>query len=309
MTENGIELYKKYRPTKFSELVGQDEAVRMLVDLGKRNNIPHAILLTGPSGCGKSTTARILRTKLNCSKMDYTEINAADFRGIDTVREIRQRMGLAPIAGNCRIYVMDEGHSLVSLAQDSLLKLLEDTPQHVYFILCTTDPQKLKTTIRTRCTEIKFKNLNEQDSAKLVRNIAAKENIKLSDEVVKKLVDIAEGSARKLLVLLHAIAGMTIVEEQLAAIQDAAHERQGIELARLLIYPGGSFAKAAAIIKELNEEPETVRWIVLTYARKVLLDGGKLAPRAYDVINAFRDNFYDSKLAGLAAACYESFLK
>src|SRR5690606_3369465 len=109
-------------------------------------DIPHAMLFTGPSGCGKTTLARILRVKLRCSDNDFQEINAADFRGIDSIRSMRQQVGAAPLGGDSRIWLIDEAHSMTADAQNAFLKLLEDTPRHVYFFLATTDPQKLKKT-------------------------------------------------------------------------------------------------------------------------------------------------------------------
>ena len=99
------ELYKKHRPASFDNVIGQDEAVRSLSEFVKNNKIPHAILFTGPSGVGKTTLARILKDHLGCGDPDFQEINTADFRGIDTVREIRQRMGLAPMFGKSRVWL------------------------------------------------------------------------------------------------------------------------------------------------------------------------------------------------------------
>ena len=136
------ELYRKYRPTSFKQVVGQEEAIRTLTELGKRKAIPHAILFTGPSGVGKTTLARILQRKLKCVGNDFVEMNAANDRGVGIIRSIQNKVGLAPMLGSCRIWLMDEAHQLTSDAQSAFLKLLEDTPSHVYFMLATTDPQK-----------------------------------------------------------------------------------------------------------------------------------------------------------------------
>lgn len=300
-----LELYKKYRPKTLEQLLGQDGAVKALNTLIEKKKIPHSILITGPSGCGKTTIARILRRKVHCGETDFTEVNCADFRGIDMVREIRQRMMLAPISGKSRVWLIDEVHQLTPAAQDAFLKLLEDTPRHVYFILATTDPHKLKATIKTRCHDIAVKALSAKVLEQLVLRTAEAESIELADEVVDSLVAHSEGSARKVLVLLHSVLDIEDSEEQLQAIESSDVKAQAIEVAKLLMNPRTQWSAIAKVLKGLDDEAEAVRWLVLGYASSVLLGGGKMAPRAYVIINAFRDNFFDSKKAGLAAACYE----
>ena len=153
------ELYKKHRPKNLKRVFGQSVAIGTLKPLIEAKQVPHSLLLTGPSGCGKTTLARILVKELKCAKADFMEVNCADFRGIDTVRDIRTRMMQAPIGGDCRVWLIDEAHMLTSAAQTAFLKMLEDTPDHIYFFLATTHPQKLLKTIKTRCTEIKLKEM------------------------------------------------------------------------------------------------------------------------------------------------------
>lgn len=300
------ELFKRYRPKKLKSLIGQEAAIASLSKLVEAKKIPHAILLSGPSGSGKTTIARILKTELNCGDHDFQEMNCADFRGIEDVRDIRRQMGFRPISGDSRIWLMDEIHRTTTDAQNSLLKMLEDTPDHVYFILATTDPQKLLKTILTRCTEIKLKALTNAALLTLIGRVAEKESIAISDDVANEIAEAAEGSGRKALVILEQIAQLGTDEEKLAGIKiSSAAKTQAIELARELFAFKPSWAKAAAILKELNEEPESIRYLVLGYARSVLLGGGALSERAFKVIEIFGNNFYDSKSAGLAAACWE----
>ena len=299
------ELYRKYRPTKFSEVLGQDDAIRTLTDLGRRKSIPHAILLSGPSGCGKTTLGRILRKKLGCSDTDFCEMNIGDLRGIDNVRSIASRMHLAPIGGKCRIWLIDEAHKLTSDAQDAFLKLLEDTPSHVYFMLATTDPQKLKRTSLTRCTEIKVKLLNNKTMASLLQQVLGEEGVEISEEVIEKIVDHAEGSARKALVLLNQVIGLEDEEKQLSAVAAGDTKAKAIELARALLNPRSSWSSVVKILKDVDEEPESLRYMVLGYCSTVLLGGGKMAGRAAKIIERFECNFYDSKKASLILACYD----
>lgn len=301
-----MEFYKKHRPTTFKQIVGQNDAIRVLSELQKRDAIPHAILLTGPSGCGKTTVARILKNKLECSDQDFCEINAADARGVEVIRDIRQRMSLSPMnGGKCRVWLLDEVHQLLGPSQSILLKMLEDTPSHVYFMLATTDAGKLLPTIKTRCTEIKLQSLSADCITELVKDIAEKEELELSDEVVFRIVEVADGSARKALVLLDQIAGIEDEEERLSAILSSDSKRQAIELARAMINPRSKWKDVAAIIKGIEgEEPETIRRLVLGYASAVLLNGG-VPGRCFHVLSCFESNFFDSGKAGLVRAAYE----
>jgi DNA polymerase-3 subunit gamma/tau len=303
-----MELYKKHRPTKFSEVIGQKEVLKTLVDFGKRKSIPHFLLFTGPSGCGKTTIARILKDKLNCGDMDFYELNVADFRGIDMVRDIRSKMSLSPMSGSVRIWLIDECHALTKDAMGAFLKMLEDTPNHVYFFLATTDPQKLLPTIRTRATELKVKALDVVESKNLVMSVAEKEGKSdLQEEVVDKIVDLAQGSPRKLLVLLDQVIQETDVDTALEALSAGVAEKDAIELARMLL-TGGTWATVAKFLKSfegLDEQAESIRWLILSYMSTVALNNPKQAERACMVIEVFRDNFYDCKRAGLIASCRE----
>lgn len=300
------ELYKRYRPKSLDLVFGQDAAVVSLKRMIEKGRIPHAVLLTGPSGCGKTTVARILKKHLNCGDADFQEINAADFKGIDTVREIRRAVNLAPIDGDCRIWLIDEAHKMTNDAQNSLLKMLEDNPDHAYFILCTTDPRKLLPTILTRCSEVRLQALSDKDMEQVLARVISKEGFKVSDDVLAKIREAADGSARKALVVLEQIADLETEEEQIAAVQATSiNVEQAIALPRALINPTVQWAQVAAILKELKDEPEGIRYLVLSYARSVLLGGGRMADRAFIIIDIFSRNFYDSKQAGLAAACWE----
>lgn len=301
------ELYKTHRPKSFKQMVGQKEIIEILKEMVMSNKVPHALLLSGPSGCGKTTVARILKNKLNCSQQDFLEINCADFRGIDTVRDIRVRMMQAPIKGDCRIWLIDEAHKLSGDAQNAFLKMMEDTPRHIYFILCTTDPNKLLKTIRTRCTELSLKLIPTGEMRVLLQRVSNDEQKKVGEEVIDKIIEVAEGSARKALVLLDQVLHLKTDEERVEAVLSSSTTKQAIDLARALINPGSKWPDVASILSKIEEEPEQIRYLVLGYASSVLLKGGKgpIQSRAYCLINAFRDNFYDSKKAGLIAACYE----
>lgn len=302
------ELYKKYRPTKFSGLVGQEDATNILRGLGSGGQFPHCTLFTGPSGCGKTTACRILQKSLRCSDADFNEINCADkeARGIQAVQAIRERIGYAPLGGSVRIWLLDECHRLTSDSQAAFLKMLEDTPEHVYFFLATTDPHKLLSTIKTRSTEIRFRALTTTEMDDLLTLVSGEEGFVLTQDVKEAIVDSAGGSARKALVYLNQILYIEGEEKQLNAIHSDT-TKQTIELCRVLFNTKSTWSQVSKLLRDIRsveEEPERVRRVVLGYAAAILIKGGN--KRAFDVIEVFRDDLFSSGKAGLVAMCYET---
>lgn len=300
------ELHLKYRPKSLKYIVGQPEAVAVVEGWVKDDKIPHVILLAGPTGVGKTTIARILKSKLECSDTDFEEINAADTRGIDTVRAIRQRVGLKPWGGKSRIWLIDESHKLTGDAQSALLTPTENFPLHAYFIFCTTDPEKMITTLRGRCTRVDLKHVDEVSLQNLLWEVADKEKVELSEELVEAVVKAAEGSARNALSILGSCLSVQDNDERLALVVSPTTQKQAIDICKALMNPRASWADVAAMLKEVKEEPEKIRRAVLGYCRGVLLGGGKLAPYAFQCIQIFRSHYFDVGAAGLAADCYEA---
>lgn len=306
------ELYKKHRPARFKDVIGQPEAVGVLSKAFANGGCPHTLLFTGPSGCGKTTLARIVKDKLACGDYDFCELNAASSRGIDTVRDIENAVRLRPLSGPVRVWIIDECHQLMDQAQQAFLKLLEDTPDHVYFLLATTDPQKLLKTIRTRATEIACKPVAAVELERLVKDVAAKEDKEVTNDVVTKIVQCADGSARKALVLLGAVIDLDDEDAQLAYLKNSDDEDvPGFELVKALMPFKGPprWADVAKVLNKLSdEEPEGLRQLLLACARKAILgDHPGRAALAYQVVQEFRDPMYGGKAACqaiLAAGCW-----
>lgn len=299
-----VELYRKHRPTSFKEMVGQKDAIKSLNEMGKAGKIPKCIMFTGPSGCGKTTLARILVKKLECAPIGYTEINAAECRGIDGVRDILKQMGSAPLEGKVKIWVIDECQKLTDDAQSALLKILEETPSHVYFFLATTDPGKVIKAIHTRCTPIHCTLVSSADLTDLIGAVAQKEGIDIDDEVISKISDSADGSPRMALVLLHSVINIKSKEDQLAAIAGSDPNGEAYKLAYKLM-SASTWMPIAEFLKSLKEEPETIRRVVLACCLAEL--GKKDNAKAHVIIEEFREPIYQTGKAGVAllwSSCY-----
>lgn len=299
------ESYKKFRPKTFKGVLGQDEAIKTLSGFLSNGGLPQAILLTGPSGTGKTTCARILAAKLGCTEDDLEEINTAESRGIDKVREIQQQMVMSPLSGKARVYILDEVHRGTHDFQSALLKSLEDTPPGVYFMLCTTDPQKLLKAILTRCTEIKLNNLAPDVILQLLKDTCTKVSFTPSDNVLSAIVDLAEGSARQALVVLDQIRHLKTEEEQLAGIQQADSKRNALDIFRALL-AHSKWTKLVKILSAVEDDAETIRQIILACCATALLKStGNDAERLCQMIDVFQFDFDRTKKAGLYRACYQ----
>lgn len=304
-----VELYRKYRPRNLDDLIGQDEVVNTLKNLISTNSVPHCILGYGPSGTGKTTTFRILAKMLGCAKMDFNELDAADLRGIDVVREIKRTLFLTPIGGRCKVWVLDECHQLTPQAQEGLLKILEDTPKHCYFFLASTMPDKLKQTIRTRTMPLKFKSLSTQSLSLLAKKVyKAEKGEELNDIASLKLAENADGSARMLLVLLHKVIDVINNEDfDFSELSKIDEKNDVIAICRALLDPKIKWMELAKLLKqveEIEQDPEGIRYAILGYMKKVLLGGGRYAKLAALVIDEFRDSVIHSGSAGIVANCY-----
>ena len=165
-------LHLAYRPKNFDEIFGNTAVIESLKSIfSRKSDFSHAMLFQGPSGCGKTTLARIVKDLLGCKGSDYTEINASNNRGIDTARLIVDNMKYRPMipGSKCRVYLLDECHQITGDAANALLKALEDTPAHVYFLLCTTNPGKLLQTIRNRCMIFEVQSLTDDQLVELLK--------------------------------------------------------------------------------------------------------------------------------------------
>ncbi len=309
-----MSLYQQVRPNTLDDVRGQPEAVTILRNALAAKDRPHAYLMHGPSGCGKTTLARILARGLGCEveaggSADYIEVNASDNRGIDDMRRLVKDSRYPPIGGGNRVIVIDECHQTTKDAANCILKPLEDCPPYQYYVLCTTEPQKLLQTIRTRCVHVPVKPLAEDDVFGLL--VDTVERHKLADPgdaVLDAISRRADGCPRSAVVMLEQCLGLG-EKEALVAVQNfKRREAQAIDLCRALI-AGKPWQDLAAAYNGLEErEPETVRRMLLGYLRSCLLKSRKPsdAARLAGMIEELSGHTYDSGEAGLLAMLWNA---
>ncbi|MBQ3432729.1 DNA polymerase III subunit gamma/tau [Candidatus Saccharibacteria bacterium] len=209
-------LYRRYRPTKLAEVVGQSQVTEPLMKALEQGRINHAYLFIGPRGCGKTSVARILAHEVNGFKyvieddyVDIIEIDGASNRGIDNIRELREKAAIAPSIGKYKIYIIDEVHMLTREAFNALLKTLEEPPAHVIFIMATTDAYKVPITITSRAQSFTFNLVNSNVMTAHLKQICKKEDIKIADDALEIVVKRGGGSFRDSLSLLDQISSLS----------------------------------------------------------------------------------------------------
>jgi DNA polymerase-3 subunit gamma/tau len=221
-------LYRKYRSKSLDEVVGQNHITSILKQAIAQEKTSHAYLLTGPRGVGKTSVARILAYEINKlpysddGHLDIIEIDAASNNGVDDVRDLREKVALAPVSATKKIYIIDEVHMLSKPAFNALLKTLEEPPEHVVFILATTDIEKLPRTIISRTQQLTFRLIDREEVVKHLRHIANTEKIKISDEALMRIAERGEGSFRDSISLLDQFSSLSNSGEITAEIVESS---------------------------------------------------------------------------------------
>lgn len=296
-----MELYNKYRPKTFDDVLGNDLAIKSLRSELKHG--AHVFLFTGNGGCGKTTMARCAALELGANELSIREINSSDNRGIDTVREIMEQLRYPPLDNSPLVYILDEFHQQTGAAQEACLKMLEECPEYAYFFICTTNPEKIIKPLLTRCSKIKLQPLDDQTMCMQLRKISHAEGTQIGIDVFKKIAELAQGSSREALKLLSGIIHLENDEERMQYLdtQGVTGENPDvIELCRALIKQAGYQTYMDCLAKcdkDIGNNPESVRMLVMSYMTSVLKKSPN--PTAIAALQAFSnaDTFRNKKYA------------
>lgn len=269
------DLHVKYRPTSLDEVVGQPHIVSSLRTLFSQKKLPHAFLFQGPSGVGKTTLSRIIALELGCSPINILEVDAGKATGVDDMRQLTDELIYTAIGGKNKLkfVILDESHMLSKSAWNSLLKIIEEPPSHVYFSFCTTEPGKVPTTIQTRCHKYNLKDVMPDDIEQLLEAIADIEKIKLPENTLPLIASRSYGSPRRAIVMLSQCRGCKTIKEVMAVLEEPDEEKETIELCRLLLKSSTKWIDVIKLIRVLKEKnPESVRIQVCNYLTAVIVN-------------------------------------
>src|SRR3954447_12907093 len=289
-------LYRKYRPQVFAEVVGQEAVVRTLTNAIQADKVRQAYLLAGPRGTGKTSLARILAKSVNCAvgptptpdttchscvsiasgtSLDVIEMDAASQRGIDDIRDIRDRVVLQPAEGRYKVYILDEAHQLTDAAWNALLKLIEEPPPHLLFVFCTTDLGKVLAAVRSRCQTFVFQRPRLPELVRLLRRVADGEGIEVPDAALALVARSARGSFRDAVSTLDQLSAATeskITVQAVLQLLGAVEEEALFRLGDLVV--DRDTAGALQFVEELAEQGQDLGRLVtdlLEHLRHLLL--------------------------------------
>ena len=287
-----ITLYRKYRPARFEDVVGQEHIVKTLQNAVKQNRIAHAYLFCGPRGTGKTTISKIFAKMINCEDEKYRpcdqcenclavqqgnhpdiiEIDAASNNGVNEVRDLIEKVKYAPLKGKYKVYIIDEVHMMSAGAFNALLKTIEEPPAHVIFIFATTEPQKVLPTIVSRCQRYDFTKVSIKDMTKRIRDVLHQENIQYEEEAIRLVCQLADGGMRDALSILdqviaysqnqitvedvHAIYGILSVEEKINLLKLVADHKatECMEMVHRLVEKGIDIRRTTSDLIEILKE-------------------------------------------------------
>lgn len=289
-------LYRTYRPQSFSEIIGQETIVKTLQNEIKENKISHAYLFSGPRGTGKTSIARVFAKALNCQHLvngepcnecsnckeitegvnpDVIEIDAASNNGVDEIRAMKDRIGFLPAGSKYKIYIIDEVHMLSTSAFNAFLKTLEEPPKHVIFILATTEPQKILSTVLSRCQRYDFKSLTAEEILDVLEKVCVSENVDYDKEALLHIAKASDGGLRDALSFLDqavSFCGDKITDDDASSVTGTVGKEKLIALTKAM--KDKNLPEAMNLLNELQNSGKEVSKIVtglLEFYRDILM--------------------------------------
>lgn len=301
-------LYRKYRPSSFDEVVGQDIIIKTLKNEIKCNQLNHAYLFTGPRGTGKTSIAKILAKTINCDSIkdgiacdrcvnctqinnqqstDIIEIDAASNNGVDEIRELKSKVNLVPSSGKYKVYIIDEVHMLTIGAFNALLKTLEEPPSHIIFILATTDPHKIPTTILSRCQRFDFKRISIASMMKRLSTVIENENIKIDQDAITEIARLSDGGMRDALSMLDQVIAFADDKITVEDIHEINGTLSQVQLKKIIEYLlEKKLSSELELIDQLNDNGKNLVKLteeIIQFLRNLLLC--QTAPKYFEQQN------------------------
>ena len=305
-------LHTKYRPKSLDEVFGNDTVKESLQSIFDRKDKESGLsfLFTGSAGCGKTTMAHVLKSMFNVYDEDFHYYNASNTRGIDTIREIDSAMNYAPWAGKYKMYVIDECHGITQTGQEAFLKTIEEPPAHVIFVLCTTEPEKLKPTTKRRLLHFEMELLSSRQIVQLLEETCKSENVDdYPKQILRKISTICNGSAGQALKFLGEVIGITDIEKAESILTSITIDELSVKaLCQTLIdtqmSPKDKWVKLRDSLKDFKGDIETTRYGILGYLSAVMLNNSVPSPFLAEVMSCYTDSFMYSGKGGLVLATY-----
>ncbi len=307
-----LALYRKYRPRKFNEVIGQDHIIKTLQNQIALDKVGHAYLFCGSRGTGKTSTAKIFAREINCTcegkgecnfckdfqSLDILEIDAASNNGVDEIRDLREKVKYPPVDGKYKVYIIDEVHMLSPSAFNALLKTLEEPPKHAVFILATTEVHKLPATILSRCMRFDFKLVSVEDLVKLLTKVFNSENVSYDQASLNLIARAGEGSVRDTLSIADrcvSFAGNNLSSKLVVEVLGATEKQNLIEISQSIL--SGTIGDALGKLDNVlsgGKSPLVLSKDLVCYFRDLLIINA-LKERADSMIIANPDDYAQMK--------------
>ena len=304
-----MNLYEKHRPKTFAEMEGDFSFFDKMLE---KEHHSHVFLFTGIPGSGKSASAHALSNAVHANPSYKFHVNCGDDSSVETIRSFIEMTKLPPMADGPYFIMLDECQKLTNSAQNALLIPLENTPEYVYWVLCSSEPEKLIPALKTRCTLVNYPGLPERSIRNILKRIADAEGFDIPKMLLGDIAEIAEGSARRAIVIMEEIAAASEDQQESLLDQHKNNFNDDSDVANLckMLYLDkpmwSDVVSCLSAMKNKGVQAESIRRTILSWGMSMILRGNK-SESIPGVMRVFKDNVFDSDWAGLTIQCFSAY--